>query len=93
MENKNNEDAGLMTVLVERFKKQRYPRAISLLEKVERGEFLSSVDLMFLKEVSDDINKIQSLLDRHSECLILATQMINLCKDIAVTDLNNQTKI
>lgn len=90
MENHNNTDAALMEVLLERFKKQRYPRAKSLIEKVEEGELLGHFDLMFLKEVSDDINNIQPLLDRQPECQKIAIQMINLCKDIAVKGLDNE---
>ena len=90
MDDNNNNDIALMTVLLERFKKQRYPRAISLIEKVERGEVLSHFDLVFLKEVSDDIHNIQPLLDRQPDCQVIATKMINLCSEIAVKGLSNE---
>lgn len=90
MDDNNNSDTALMTVLLERFKKQRYPRAISLIEKVERGELLSHFDLVFLKEVSDDIHNIQPLLDRQPECQVIANKMIKLCSEIAVKGLSNE---
>ena len=90
MENKNINDAALIAVLTERFKKQRYPRAVNLIEKVEHGELLDHFDLVFLKEVSDDIHNIQPLLDRQPECQIIANKMINLCSEIAVKGLKNE---
>lgn len=89
MEN-NNTDAGLMVVLIERFHKQRYPRAVNLIEKVERGGLLSHMDISFIKEVSDDIQKIKPLLDRHPECQLIATKMMNMCQEIAVKGLSNE---
>lgn len=90
MMNQVQNDTGLMTVLVERFEKQRLPRALALKEKVERGEPLISFDILFLKEVADSVNDLKPLLDRHPECHRLATQMINLCKDIAEKGLLNE---
>lgn len=90
MGDNNNNDIALMTVLLERFKKQRYPRAISLIDKVENGEVLSHFDLVFLKEVSDDISNIKPLLDRQPECQVIANKMLHLCSEIAVKGLKNE---
>ena len=92
MEDHVHNDAALMTVLMDRFKKTRFPRATSLSEKVNRGETLSHFDLVFLKEVSEDIHNLSSFLERQPACQKLATEMINLCKDIAEKGLDNENE-
>lgn len=76
-------DAALLSVLMERYEKQRLPRAQALKARVERGEPLTDFDIHFLKDVSDSINGIKSFLVRHPGCCGLATQLLNLCTDIA----------
>lgn len=88
--NQTEYDNGLITVLLDRYKNQRLPTALDIKEKVESGEELNEFDLMFLKEVSKDISDNSQLLDRHPECKELATQMMNLCSDIAKKGLDNE---
>ena len=90
MKNQRDEDTGLMTVLIARFEQQRLPRALALQEKVAQGESLNHFDITFLKEVSDSVNEIKPLLKRRPECRKLATQMINLCREIAQKGLDNE---
>lgn len=84
------EDTGLITVLLERFEKQRLPRALALKEKVERGESLNDMDLMFLKDVMEGVSDIKPLLNRHPECKQLITKMVNLCNEIATKGVSNE---
>ena len=86
----SDEDAGLISVLMDRFEKQRLPRALSLKEKVDRGEVLDDYDLIFLEEVFADYNKIKPLLDRHPEYQSLAARMVHLYKEITDKALENQ---
>lgn len=91
--NTSNDDTGLMTVLIERYEKQRQPRAVAIKTKVDQGELLNNFDLLFLKEVSDSINDLKPFLNRHPECHQLATHMMNLCKDIAEKGLENEKAV
>ena len=49
---KKEKDKGMILVLIDRFNKQRYPRALSLLKKVDSGEILSDYDHAYIKEVN-----------------------------------------
>ena len=46
------QDAGLLAVLIERLESQRLPRALELKNKVDRGETIDEFDLAFLQESS-----------------------------------------
>ena len=46
----NSMDEGVLTVIVERMQEQRYPRALELKEKVDRGETLEDFDIDFLEK-------------------------------------------
>ena len=90
VKDQTEQDAGLMAVLLDRFNNQRLPAALALQKKVEEGESLSDVDIMFLRDVSKDVSGIQSLLERHPKCKEIATRMMNLCSDIAKKGLVNE---
>ena len=90
MPDKSLHDAGLIAVLMERFEKQRLPRALSLKEKVERGELLDDFDLTFLEEVFADANTIKPLLERHPDYQPLAARMLNLYKEITDKAMENE---
>ena len=86
----NEYDNGVMTVLLDNFKNHRLPTAQALLEKVESGHTLNDSDMTFLKEVAKNIDEIKPLLDRHPECNMVATRMMNLCSQIAKKGLSNE---
>jgi hypothetical protein len=90
MHDKSSQDAGLIAVLMERFEKQRLPRALSLKEKVERGELLDDFDLSFLEEVFADANTIKPLLERHPDYQPLAARMLSLYKEITDKAMENE---
>ena len=84
------QDAGLIAVLLERFEKQRLPRAQSLKEKVDRGDLLDEYDLAFLEEVLADSNRIKPLVDRHPEYQELVSRAIHLYKEITDKAMENE---
>ncbi len=85
-----SKDAGVILALLERFNKQRRPRALEMKEKVDRGEPLNEHDLILLKEVFDDAGRIKQLVDRNPEYLELYERGFNLWKGIIDKDLENQ---
>jgi hypothetical protein len=90
MHDEPSQDAGLIAVLMERFEKQRLPRALSLKDKVDRGELLDDFDLAFLEEVFADAHTIKPLLDRHPDYQPLAARMLGLYKEITDKAMENE---
>jgi len=84
------QDAGVIAVLLERFEKQRLPRAQSLKEKVDRGEVLDEYDLAFLEEVFADASSIKPLADRHPEYQELVARAVHLYKEITDKAMENE---
>ena len=87
---KSSKDTGVMAVLVERFEKQRLPRALALKEKVDRGEVLDKSDIEFLEQVFEDSQHIGALVDRHPEWEPLVARAARLYKEITDKALSNE---
>lgn len=84
------EDAGVIIALVNRFTKQRLPKAIAIKERVDRGEYLSEYDIKFLDEILKDANRIVPLVDKHPEWQPIASRAVSLYKEITAKALENE---
>ena len=83
-------DKGLIMVLLERFNKQRLPRALALKEKVDSGELLDDYDHKYIKELQKDSSEVMLIIERNPEYKDLAANIINLYKEIIEKDIENQ---
>jgi hypothetical protein len=88
--NETSKDTGVIHALVERFEKQRLPRALALKKEVDEGKVLSNHDIAFLQEVFDDAQHIGPLLERHPEWQPLAARMVSLYQEITARALENE---
>ncbi len=88
----DSKDAGLIQVLAARMEKIRLPMAMSLKEKVDRGETLNDFDIRFLEEVSKDSQEIRGLLERHPEWNELVSKILHLYKEITDKAVENAKK-
>ena len=83
-------DKGMIMVLLERFNKQRLPRALALKEKVDSGELLDDYDHKYIKELQKDTSEVMLIIERNPEYKDLAANIINLYKEIIEKDTENQ---
>lgn len=84
-------DAGVIQVLLDRFNTQRYPRALELKARVDRGEKLEAFEVDYLADVLADIHSIRALLDRHPEYEALVVKGMQLYKEITEKALANES--
>jgi len=90
--NEPDRDAGVIAVLMERFQSYRLPRALSLKEKVDRGEVLDGGDIAFLQRVFADAEHVKQLADRHPEYQNLCAQVAHLYHQITEKALENEQR-
>jgi len=83
-------DKGVIQALLDRFNKQRLPRAVALKEKVDAGELLNDSDLRIIQEVQNDSRQIGGLLERHPEYKELATGALEMWNEIREKDAENR---
>ena len=83
-------DLGVIQALVERFEKQRLPRAVSIKERVDKGELLTELDISFLEQVFEDAQRIKPLVDKYPEWKELWEKGAHLYKSITEKALQNE---
>ncbi|MEI8363809.1 MAG: hypothetical protein WCG35_11415 [Betaproteobacteria bacterium] len=88
--NQQVNDKGILTVLAKRLVEQRLPRLERLKEQLDRGEVLTDYDLTFMKQVLEDAQANQALVDRHPEVQKIVGQIIHLYKEIMDKAFENE---
>lgn len=88
----NQNDQGVIQVLLDRFNKQRLPRAMALKDKVNRGEVLDDDEVTYLAAVFEDIRNLQPLVERHPEYEPLVIKGMALYQEISEQALANAKK-
>jgi len=86
----NEKNKGMIMVLLERFNKQRLPRALALKKKVDSGELLDDYDHKYIKELQKDAGEARLIVERNPEYKELAAKIINLWNEIIEKDIENQ---
>ena len=89
---KESQDQGIATVIVERMQELRLPRALDLKAKVDAGGVLDDLDIDFLEKVFADSNELKPFLARNPEYEELAGRMMALYHAITSKALENEQK-
>ena len=91
------EDAGVIQTLLDRLNSQRLPLALSLKEKVDRGEKLGDYDISKLEEIFADAQAAQPYVERqlkiHPEQQNLVASLLHLYKEILDQAMENEKKV
>ena len=83
-------DKGMIMVLLERFNKQRLPRALAMKKKVDSSELLDDYDHKYIKELQKDASQAMLIIERNPEYKELAAKIINMWNEIIEKDIENQ---
>ncbi len=88
--NKKEEDRATMTVVMQRFNKWRYPAALEIKSRLEKGEKLTDRDMQFLDRVFEAAQDVMPIIERNPEFHELASKITTLVRDITTLALENE---
>jgi len=84
-------DKGVIAVLLKRFENERYPRIKQLKEKVDNGAVLDQQDLSYLEQVLMDTHQVIAIITRHPEYGSLAKESLLMYEEImSKSQLNSE---
>ena len=86
-----DKDTLIIAGVMKRLNKFRLPRAMSLKEKVDRGEVLDSSDLKFLQRALADAREVDPIIERNPEYIELRDKALGLCEQILKKNTENQS--
>lgn len=90
MTDSKKKDLGIALVLLTRLTNQRLPRALSLRQKVERGERIEDWDIEFLHEILGTAGQIKPMADRMPEYQEIYARTAVLYREITEKALANE---
>lgn len=86
----SEKDAGTLTALMLNLEEIRLPRAMNILDKVNKGGLLSDRDIRFLKKVYKESRANEYLVERHPEYSGLIGRCFSLYTEIIIKGLENE---
>ncbi|HSC75564.1 MAG TPA: hypothetical protein VLB90_04920 [Pseudomonadales bacterium] len=86
----SQDDLGTIQALLERFNKERLPRAIEIKERVDQGECLTDYDIEFLERVFRDSNENRQYYAKFPEYMDIVSNSIHIYEDIMAKALENE---
>ena len=85
-------DKGTILVLLDRFNRQRLPRAMDMKKRVNAGEVLSKFDHELIKEMQESMLHVNTIIARNPEYKELTAKIMELWTEIIEKDLENIKK-
>lgn len=88
--NINNNDTGIILVVIERFEKQRLPWLVDIQLKLDHGDLLNDIDIGYLSDLVHDARFMLPYLDRHPEYEPLFAKVMHYYRTIIEQALVNE---
>jgi len=85
-----SKETGILAVLAKRMVEERLPKALALKERVDRGEVLNDLDLVFLDQVVADSKTVGPLVKENPQAADIAGRMLQLYREITTKALENE---
>ena len=86
----SSEETALITAYVEKLQEQSIPRALAVKKRIDGGECLNQIEIMYFEEQLADAGSMMPLLKHHPEYQKLITELANLYHEITEKALANQ---
>jgi hypothetical protein len=77
-----SKDTGVVLALIEHFETQRLSRALEIMDRIDRGQFLSELDMAFLKQVFEDAQHVKALAHKHPEWQPMVARAFTLYREV-----------
>jgi hypothetical protein len=86
----SQDDLGTIQALLERFTKERLPRALEIKQRIDQGECLSEFDIEFLERVFRDSEENRQYVARFPEYMDIVSKSVHIYEDIMAKALENE---
>ena len=70
--------------------REKGPRALSLLDKVNGGEAIDDFDIFFLEQIFSEARSLMPLFERHPEFKSVGALILSLCEEITHQAFENE---
>jgi len=88
--NQEDDDIGIMMVVIHRFETQSLPRMIEIKQKLDQGGLLNDTDIEFLDRTVHNAKLLFPYLERHPEYEPLFAKVMHYYKTITDMALANE---
>ena len=86
----SRKDLGMAQVLLKRLNEELLPQALSMKQRVDKGERLTEYDRRILAQVAEDSRVILPLVERLPQFKTVADEAMSLFAYIAAKDRDNE---
>ena len=83
-------DSALFVVMMADFEREKVPRALQLLDKVNGGSSVDDFDIEFLEQIFFEARSLMPLLDRNPQFQDVGAQILGLCEEIMRQAFENE---